>query len=284
MSKLISIKKKHTSTGAFHNFFSIRAIGFMVPLLCSLRQQQQQEEFEALRKLESLSHALDCRIYEYEDRFASLKHREGLVQSHELLLKEFEQRLSDNDRESERCKERAAEEARHEQRRLQADLLQLQHHLEERQNQVELMEQKLFVQSEIGRSASCRQVLPSPQTSPYAAQQTSVTALDLDTRKIELASSSARPNHASPAAASFASQSPFSSPYPVVSNVSLYPDSVTATAAFLNPSLVQIPSRHVGSQLPLDSFLSPQRGDLFSFAASPAMTPNTFGKAIRRVA
>jgi hypothetical protein len=50
------------------------------------------------------------------------------------------------------------------------------------------------------------------------------------------------------------------SPFPVVN--------VTATAAFLDPSLVTPRTPRRGD------------GDLFTFAASPAMTPNTFGKAM----
>ena len=306
-SEPISIKKKHASTGTFHHLFCIHAVAFCGSVFCSLRQQQQQEEFESLRKLESLSHALDCRIYEYEERFAALKLREELARSRELLLEKCEQRFSDHERETERSMERAAEEARNEQCRLQADLLKLQRHLEERQQHLELIEQNLCVHSEIEHpqlhslaSAKFRHVLPSPQSSPYAAEQAADTVLDLGTQNIELGSSSTQPNHPSPIAASLGSRLSFSSPYPVINNVlvgsHLYPNSVTATAAFLDPSLVQIPhfsiasqslstpSRRVMSQLPLDSFLSPQRndvGDLFTFAASPAMTPNTFGKAIR---
>ena len=63
-------------------------------------------------------------------------------------------------------------------------------------------------------------------------------------------------------------ESPYSQ-YPVVN--------VTAAAAFLDPNLVT----------PRPNLVTPRTprrgdGDLFSFAASPAMTPNTFGKAMTR--
>ncbi len=63
------------------------------------------------------------------------------------------------------------------------------------------------------------------------------------------------------------------SPYPVIN--------VTASAAFSNPSLVATRTpRNSTVDLSLVTPRSPciGNGDLFTFAASPAMTPNTFGK------